>query len=74
MIASNKFIFVRYSIADSMCVSWAIVAIAVVVALLQGPLSDNEGIAEQGLKAIRYLATRTDNSNLLESAGASKGE
>ena len=48
--------------------------VAVVVVALRGPLSDNVGVAEQGLKAIRHLALGDNNIKLMGAAGACKGE
>ena len=47
---------------------------AVVVAALRGPLSDNLGVAEQGLRAIRYLALGDNSIKLMGAAGACEGE
>ena len=46
---------------------------AVVVAVLQGQLSGNAGVAEQGLCAIQNLAVSDDNSRLLGAAGCCEG-
>ena len=48
--------------------------VAVVVAALRGPLSDNFGVAEQGLKVIRYLAFGDNSIKLMGAAGACEGE
>ena len=48
--------------------------VAVVVALLQGPLSSSADVAQQGLLAIQNLAAREDNRKLLAVAGACEGE
>ena len=48
--------------------------LAVVVKLLQGSLSINVGVAQQGLWAIRNLAVKDDNKELLGAAGACEGE
>ena len=49
-------------------------AFAVVLALLQGPLSDSERVAELGLRAIGNLAARDDKMALLQEAGACEGK
>ena len=49
--------------------------VAVVVAVLQGPLSGNAGVAEHGLRAIANLAEGSkDNKQLFGAAGGCKGE
>ena len=48
--------------------------VAVVVAVLRGPLSSSEGVAEAGLDAMRILAINDDNRRLLGAAGACDGE
>ena len=49
--------------------------VAVVVAMLQGPLSDKAGAVEQGLRAIGNLAdSNDDNRKLLGAAGACDGK
>ena len=51
------------------------VMVAVIAAVLRGPLSDNAGVAQQGLWAIVNLVFHNgDNSRLLGAAGACKGE
>ena len=48
--------------------------VAVIVALLEGPLSTSAGAAEQGLRAIGNLTSRVDNTKLLGAAGACAGK
>ena len=56
------------------CVWLVIVMVVVVLALLQGPLSGNAAVTQQGLWAIQNLAVREDNKMLLVAAGACDGE
>ena len=48
--------------------------VAVVAAVLRGPLSSNEGVAKAGLVAMCTLAINDDNKRLLGAAGACDGE
>ena len=49
--------------------------VAVVVAVLRGPLSSSAGVAEAGLGAMKNLAYKNDdNRRLLGAAGACAGE
>ena len=49
--------------------------VAVVVAVLQGPLSGDAGVAEHGLRAIANLAEGSkDNKQLFGAAGGCEGE
>ena len=41
---------------------------------LRGPLSDNAGVVEQGLRTVGNLADNNDKRELLGTAGACKGE
>ena len=50
------------------------VLIAVVVTVLQGPLSESARVVEQGFWAIRNLAIRENNGKRLGAAGACQGE
>ena len=50
------------------------VVIAVVVAVLRGPLSSSAGVAEAGLEAMWNLAINDENERLLVDAGAHEGE
>ena len=48
--------------------------VAVVVAVLRGPLSSSAGVAKAGLGAMQNLAANDDNRRLLGAAGGCDGE
>ena len=57
-----------------LCRAWVKIVVTVVVAVLQGPLSGREDMAEQGFWAVRRLARNVDSRRLLGAVDGCKGK